>query len=341
MLKQLEEGKNTILYFYDSSQDKLVNCKGHLTVVQDKLIILLESFSGQGIATGEKILLSFAEDQGFYLYTSTIVKVAKQWEFVQLTCNKLQLVDSLQRRRYVRVDVNMPVQLMIDSNPLTDNYNPTNQILCDGEIINISGGGLHLRAKTELPPNTLLGLYFDVSGLGQIDALAEIVRVIDKPDGFYMGFKFVGLRPELEVKVINYVNQQQLHQKKTGGGKTFKAAMMALSSQEEMDTQFGLVKFQGVDFSHLQGKTSKAIIRELDLFGIKMETGLKLPLGMEVTVNLELAQEGIQKVSGIVASVQEKEDGKVLLEVKINRTPEVDKKLIWYIFRKQFKQQDF
>ncbi|MDA8234574.1 MAG: PilZ domain-containing protein [Clostridia bacterium] len=341
MLKQLEEGKNTVLYFYDSEQDKLVNCKAHLSSVGEQLIIFLESFPGKGKVPGGKILISFAEDQGLYLYTSTIDKIKQHGDYIQLTCNRLQLMDSQQRRRYVRVEVNMPVQLMVDTNPLSENYNPANQLFCDGEVINISGGGLHLRTKTPLPPNTLLGFYFEVPGLGQIDALAEVVRVVEKPDGFYMGLKFVGLRPELEMNLINYVNQQQLYQKKSENGTPFKAAIMALSSQEEMDIQFGLVKYQGIDLSHLQGKTSKAIIRELDFFGMKMETGLKLPLGMEVAVNLELAQEGSLKVSGMVTSVHEKENGQVLLEVQINRTPEVDKKLIWYIFRKQFKQQDF
>jgi len=152
-----------------------------------------------------------------------------------------------------------------------------------------------------------------------------------------MGIKFLDVGPEVESKIIAFVNQEQMRQKKEGS-RPFKAALMTLRSQEEIPTLFGLIKYKGMDLSHLQGKTSKAIIKELDVFSLKMESGLKLPLGMEVTLNFELAGEGPLQASGTVSSVQQTESGQVLLEVRLHRTPDIEKKLVWYVFRKYFKE---
>jgi len=65
----------------------------------------------------------------------------------------------------------------VDINPLAESFDPGNQLLCDGEVVNISGGGLHFRSKTKLPLNTVLGLFFAIPGLGFVDAMAEVVRV--------------------------------------------------------------------------------------------------------------------------------------------------------------------
>jgi len=339
MLEHFEKGNKTSLFIYDPVQDKLLGCTGVINIVKDQLIIRLDQCAGSSPGQGERLLFSFAEDTGLQFYTCVVDKVTKQGNMAQITCRQMQLVESMQRRKHARVEVHLPVEVTVDTNPLAEVFDPTKQQYCEGEIINISGGGLHFRSRSKLPLDTLLALYFEVTGVGNVDAMAEVVRVVEKSDGFYMGIKFVGLRPEVESKIITYVNQAQLRQKKDGT-RPVKAALMRLKSMEDIPAVLGLVKYKGMDLSHLQDKTSRAIIKEIDYYSIKMDSGLKIPLGMEVSLKVDLAEVGPLNIGGMVTAVHEKEDNQIAVEIQIEHTPEVEKKLVWYIFRKYFRNEE-
>jgi c-di-GMP-binding flagellar brake protein YcgR len=95
----------------------------------------------------------------------------------QLALRHTSKLDRTQQRNWLRIDVNIPVNVTIMTEPDVGD-------ILSGKIIDISGGGLRMALPNKLLNNSTLLLNFELPELGQIvDLLGNVVRVAGPLDG--------------------------------------------------------------------------------------------------------------------------------------------------------------
>lgn len=133
----------------------------------------------------------------------------------------------IQRRSYVRVDTNLPVQIKVVEEQENEE-NEVNENLILGYSRNVSGGGLMVAVEVsdvreaKISLDTLLETSFEIPDVPTpIKAIGKVVRV-DKqklPKGteeIVLGINFVSLEEKDREHVISYVFRRQRELRKLG-----------------------------------------------------------------------------------------------------------------------------
>jgi c-di-GMP-binding flagellar brake protein YcgR len=138
-----------------------------------------------------------------YVFTVQILKDSKQ-ELILSHTNKL---NRTQQRNWVRVDVNVPVEVtQMEGGRIGDVFS--------GRIIDMSGGGFGIIIPASLRHGTKLLLNFDLPGQGSVNDLpVNVVRVAGPygkdPSKIIHSVAFESDMPIIQEQIIQYVFEKQ------------------------------------------------------------------------------------------------------------------------------------
>ncbi|BBB93165.1 MAG TPA: flagellar brake domain-containing protein [Methylomusa anaerophila] len=161
-----------------------------------------ESFYGQTVSDGV-----------IYKFTSTFIN--KLMNPIPLWIVTLPTdITKIQQRSFVRYEAMIPVRVKI----LDDgNDNKADSAFLDALTKDISGGGVQLVVKQQLPAGAKLKIAIDFPGLGSICVTGQIIRVQqpqpDKPV-FWTAVNFVDIDEKDRNIIIKYIFKKQLEQRR-------------------------------------------------------------------------------------------------------------------------------
>ncbi len=121
---------------------------------------------------------------------------------------RMSLLSTIQRRNDVKVKVMIPLVIAPTmetvKNGRTENVRLLNKSV-DGQIVDLSAGGLAFACSNELDKDLLYNMVFDRTPR-QVDVNLKIIREIQKPDGSYIyGCKFDNITQKDEELIRQYV----------------------------------------------------------------------------------------------------------------------------------------
>jgi hypothetical protein len=118
----------------------------------------------------------------------------------ELLLTHVNKLDRTQQRNWVRIDVNIPVEVT--------EISPSNGIgdIFAGKIVDMSGGGLGMTLPIKLRIGTKLLLYFELPGQ---HAISKLPVVVVRVSGFVHSVAFDGEVPSVQEQIIQYVFEKQ------------------------------------------------------------------------------------------------------------------------------------
>jgi len=120
-------------------------------------------------------------------------------------------IKKVQLRSFVRLDMNVPVSLVIADG----NEEATHQFITR----DLSGGGLCLISKIPIPPNTPVMLTIDLTNHGKINVSGNTVR-LDRQQSetalYLISIQFVDIIEHDRSKIMKFIFQKQLERKRKG-----------------------------------------------------------------------------------------------------------------------------
>ena len=125
--------------------------------------------------------------------------------FLAYRCQVLERLAQKQRREDIKVNLNVRVNVMMDSTG----------VRAPAAVRNISAGGVYLRTTRYAQPKDRLAVFIR-GGATQIPQGAEVLRVETVPEQGHMGYgcRFVRLSPRYEAQLRAYVFKEERSQRK-------------------------------------------------------------------------------------------------------------------------------
>lgn len=152
---------------------------------------------------GQSVVIVASDDFNMVRCDGTIKKLSKAGTryFVEVEMTSHEVVE---RRRFLRVKVNMPVNLVTLEEDSTGDavFNRFS-----GEFNDLSVGGAWLNTSTNLPIGTVLKWSTETAEDGRLDGLALIVRLDSKNGG--MGLEFVDLFADAKFRIERIIERRQ------------------------------------------------------------------------------------------------------------------------------------
>lgn len=117
----------------------------------------------------------------------------------------------IQQRSFVRISAGVPLQYHIL--PDVEGRAPVTTTTKD-----ISGGGLQLLAKFQLPNGTKLRSQLDLADLGFINVVCEVVRAEKIPESrsYTVAVKFIEITERDREKIVKYIFKKQTERRQKG-----------------------------------------------------------------------------------------------------------------------------
>lgn len=119
-----------------------------------------------------------------------------------------EFVSMGQRREYVRLEINLPVQFALSELPGASNE-PTYR---EGTTCDISAGGIFLISRVLLNPGQLIHLRFDLEDGEHIDCLGRVIRSMKDSLGgksFGAGIEFINLADGQRESIFRFLFSKQ------------------------------------------------------------------------------------------------------------------------------------
>ena len=193
--------------------------KSRVGAMSDKALSMsVPAIAGKHIHIWEKTVchLNYMRGDGMYTF---ITRVVKSEIYPKPLLNLLipEKIEKIQRRRYVRVDVKIPVRMRLFKEDTS--YEDQPEPFFDSTTVNISAGGLRLDSpKHKLESGEVYEFEFSLDNYKYQNILGEIVRaaemknpqgtLITYPDGspvYNYGVNFIQIHRVQKEKIISYV----------------------------------------------------------------------------------------------------------------------------------------
>jgi len=242
---------------------------------------------------GKPIFIFLAHDLGLYIFSAVVTRKAVEESMVVLHCTNSQQVKSFQRRKSVRVNVNIPIGFSAEFN---------RSRVWDGTIRNISAGGLQLEAPF-LPTSSILELVFELQDVGPLFIDGRVVRASERDGRFFHGIELVNADQYTVDGIAKFVLAEQFRQKRLGL-QFFRALIFNATIEIQAPTVFSVIQYKDLDISALQGKKCNGTITEIGIYGLSVECPLKLPVGSVLEFSVELPKLGYSIVQAKVKELQ-------------------------------------
>lgn len=197
--------------------------KSRLTGIHDKyLSLVVPNVSGKNILFWEKIVchVNYMRPDGMYTFITHVIK-CENYPKPILQLALPDKIEKIQRRRYVRVDVKIPVKMRLYREDI--NYDEQNEPFFEATTVNISAGGLRIDCpKRKLEVGEVYEFEFTLDDYQYKNILGEIVRAAEMknpqgnlmtyPDGSPMynyGVNFIQIHRIQKEKIIAYVFKRE------------------------------------------------------------------------------------------------------------------------------------
>jgi c-di-GMP-binding flagellar brake protein YcgR len=157
----------------------------------DEVLIALPSDGATSypLAINEEVSLEWPTDRGIVRVDGTVL--SREDIGVPVLVIEVDSSKTVQRRDYVRVDLELQVDLMLGVQEF------------EGTTVDLSGGGMRAAFDADLDLNASYDLYLMLPDEEKaIEGVAQIVRRIDKTT---YAFRFVQMRPLVRERLIHYV----------------------------------------------------------------------------------------------------------------------------------------
>ena len=146
-----------------------------------------------------------AADRGLYGFTSTVVRASVAPE-AELHLEAPREVQRVQRRRWVRLSINLPVRLT----------RPQDGTVIEGRTTDVSGGGIRVRSSQPLQPGESLRIQLSFPDGWTLLAEGRVVRAHGNGDEGY-GIAFVDLDWRLQDRIAGFILAEQARRRRLLG----------------------------------------------------------------------------------------------------------------------------
>lgn len=318
------------IYIFNQITKLFSDYQGVLEELSEQSVQIRFQPPGESPTINSQILLSVGENSGVRLYSCEVSAVDNSSAATRLVCNQPKLIDTFQRRQYLRVDLDATATVTVDLTPELAQEAMNQPLYCEGTIVNIGGGGMLFRTGQPLPTRSLLGFSFNLVNFGPIDVLGEVVRIIDREDSYEMGIKFVNMEPWLESELIHYVFQTELGQKKAP--KTLKVAIMQLRLEVELPASFKIIRFGELNLGELFDKRGEGSIEQIDAQHMSVKSPLRLPINAELKFVFDLPGAGPMEVTGTIIGITSMSGEDNMLSIRLEESAEVERAISKFLF---------
>lgn len=268
-----------------------------------RLVIRVEDGGGaELLAIGKPIFLFLAHDLGFYIYSARISSKAFEDGNVVVYCTQPRQIRDYQRRKSVRVNVDIPVK-----------YSPESKLTKEwvGIIRDISVEGLLIETPSNIHIDDKINLNFLLENVGPVFVNGIVVRSFEKDGRFFSGVNFSDADMQTQDDIARFVIAEQMRQKRLGI-QIFKAFIFNATIKVDAPTELSIIQFKNLDVTALQGKKSAGIIREIGIHGLSIGSQLKLPVGARVEFPVDLPQLGYYVIQAVVRQVSTDRDNYII-----------------------------
>ncbi|MDN5293814.1 MAG: hypothetical protein PWQ91_1798 [Eubacteriales bacterium] len=159
------------------------------------------------VETGTPVEVCFARQNCFYCFASVVSGMVRE-KVPLVVVQKPEKIERVQRRRFVRFEVRLPVKFYL----LDNQYNPLPPQL-EGFTVNISGGGILLATEAEVKIGDQLQLEIAFPDGTIIEAVGRVVRLQevweDRKAINYAGIEFILLSSRDQDTITRFIFQQQ------------------------------------------------------------------------------------------------------------------------------------
>lgn len=193
--------------------------KSRVSNMTDKVLTMsVPSVASKHVHIWEKTVchLNYMRSDGMYTFITHVVK-SEIYPKPILNLAVPEKIEKIQRRRYVRVDVKIPVRMRLFQEDTS--YEDQPEPFFDATTVNISAGGLRLDSpKHKMELGEVYEFEFTLDNYKYQNVLGEIVRaaemknpqgaLITYPDGSPMynyGINFIQIHRVQKEKIISYV----------------------------------------------------------------------------------------------------------------------------------------
>lgn len=124
-------------------------------------------------------------------------------------------VDRIQRREYVRLEVQTNFRYRIFAEP--GDPQPTPRPFEKSYIIDISGGGVRFFAEEVIAAGTILEMRLGIEGIEREIVVGKVVRCRERVEGGYeIGVSFEAVSPATQDQIISWIFDKQRELRKKG-----------------------------------------------------------------------------------------------------------------------------
>lgn len=159
---------------------------------------------------GLDLEMYFTGEMAAYSYsTKTIDREFEQVPILILSYP--QKKKRIQRREYFRLEVKEEMSYRLlnsDLEPISDMKQAT--------TIDISGGGVKLVSKENIPNGTLLEIYLKITTLENTPIISRVVNIFDLPEGTAVGVKFIEIANHVREDIISWLFDYQRELRRKG-----------------------------------------------------------------------------------------------------------------------------
>ena len=258
--------------------------------VESVVIRVNEADNKNLLKLNKPIFLFLAHDLGLYILSANISKKGIVEDKTIIHCSRLRQVKAYQRRKSVRVNVNIPTSFNLENDRGNINY---------GFVTDISVGGLQLWSPLSFAFNTDFEMMFQLDSDKPVFVTGKVVRNTEHDGKILLGIKYNNPDTQTQDDIARFVIAEQMRQKRLGL-QIFKAFIFNAHLKVVAPSIFTITRYKNLDISALLDKKCEGIITEVGIHGISMECPLKLPVGAELEFSVELPQIGYSVIRAVV-----------------------------------------
>lgn len=316
------------IYFYGSNTDRVDSFPGQLVVDERHgILIELTEKPSSSIEEGEFLLAALTSGPGLTLYSAQINKVIYE-DKLRIYLNKPTLVKQVQRRKFLRSQIEKEVELAIDL-PSNDYNGKWKSQYFQGKVIDISAGGMLFESRFPWPEQTDFGLSFDLPDLGRIETMAKVVRKTKKEAKYQLGVSFDLADHRDESRLLVYVFRKE----KERGLNPYKAQLVKAEVATNIQAQVQILKYKGNYLWQFRDKIASGQIIMLSPNCLALVSEIMLPTDTEIALKFLFPGSNEEiKIEGLVQDNHQVGDSAFFHRIRIAPSKDFEMKIGSLVF---------
>lgn len=196
-------------------------------ITDDRLVVNMP------VEQGNTVLLPVGSEYDIHIFTpeglfQCIVRVVNRYKDGEKYLLEIEIISNLvkyQRREYYRYSCMLPIKFRLLTQDEKAEFKETKKVtlielpMSDGEIVNISGGGMRFLTKDICEPNDLIITDYSIIDGKEFSHIAKILAVkpLDNPSkdaDFEVRAQFVNIENDERVMIIKYIFEEERKKRK-------------------------------------------------------------------------------------------------------------------------------